>query len=167
MLALLDPVSAASVSVNDGARSTRYLEILFSSGKRPSRLFVEEPGERWELPAVKVFLSLPRPVLYERIQLRFKGSMLSALPGEVQRLLASGVPSEAPSFAAIGYRETVDFLAGRLSESEWEEEVLRATRHFAKRQETWFRKEEGLVTLRADAPDLFERTVQLALALFS
>ncbi|MCG3190823.1 MAG: tRNA dimethylallyltransferase [Thermoanaerobaculia bacterium] len=167
MLRLLDPVAGDAVSENDWARSMRYLEIAFTTGRRPSRLFVEAPGERWERPSVKVYLALPRPTLYERIECRFKGSMVSALPNEVRGLLARGVSPAAPSFAAIGYRETVELLAGRLSESEWEEEVLRATRHFAKRQETWFRKEVGLITLRADAPDLLERTCRHALALFS
>ena len=164
---LLDPASGARISHRDGARAIRYLEIAFSTGRRPSDLFRERPGERWEGPSVKVALSLPRPVLYGRIESRFRESIMDRLPGEVRRLLEAGVPATAPGMAAIGYRETVDYLEGRLGAGEWAETVVRETRRYAKRQETWFRSEPDLHTFRADAPGLADEVVAASLPLFS
>jgi tRNA dimethylallyltransferase len=165
-LALLDPASAAGIAPNDLSRLVRFLEIVLATGERPSRLFAERPGARWEKPAVKLLLSLPRPTLYGRIAERLSRTILPALPAEVSGLLASGVPLHAPAFAAIGYRDTSDYLSGRIGREEWEERILRSTRRFAKRQETWFRKEAGLVPLRADRGDLTDLAVALARPLF-
>jgi len=165
-LGLLDPGSAARVAPNDASRAIRFLEVTLATGRRPSELFAERHGVRWELPAVKVLLTLPRPILYGRIADRFTRTFLRDLPEEVRRLLASGVPLDAPAFAAIGYRDTAEHLSGRIGREEWEERILRATRHFAKRQETWFRREPGLVPLRADRGDLTNLAVELARPLF-
>ena len=166
-LGLLDPESGARISPRDGSRAIRYLEILLTTGRRPSELFRERPGERWEGPAVKVALSLPRPILYERIEKRFRESIMARLPDEVRRLLEAGVPVSAPGMAAIGYRETAELLAGRMAEDEWVETVIRETRRYAKRQETWFRSEPDLHLFRADAPRLVEEVVAAADPLFS
>ena len=166
-LTLLDPVSGARISHRDGARAIRYLEIAFSTGRRPSDLFREQPGERWDGPSVKVLLALPRPVLYGRINARFRESIMVRLPGEVRRLLEAGVPVAAPGMAAIGYRDTAEYIEGRMEAGEWAETVLRETRHYAKRQETWFRSEPDLLTFRADAPGLVDEVVAASLPLFS
>ena len=92
---------------------------------------------------------------------------MPGLPDEVRRLLEAGVPSTAPGMAAIGYRETVDLLEGRMSPGAWAETVVRETRRYAKRQETWFRSESGLHTFRADAPGLADEVVRASLPLFS
>jgi tRNA dimethylallyltransferase len=167
MLDLLDPESGRNVAPNDEARLTRYLEIALLSGYPASRLFQERPGEGWDGPAVKIVLALPRPLLYGRITERFRRSIEGELPGEVRRLLSEGVTVSAPGMAAIGYRETAEFVAGRISRAEWEERVLRQTRRYAKRQETWFRAEDDYVPLRADAPGLVEDAVAEARLLFS
>jgi tRNA dimethylallyltransferase len=166
-LSLLDPASGSRISERDGARVIRYLEILLTTGRRPSDLFRERPGERWEGASVKVALSLPRPALYGRIERRFRESIMARLPGEVRRLLEAGVPASAPGMAAIGYRETVDLLEGRLDSGAWADAVVRATRRYAKRQETWFRSEPDLISLRADAPGLVDEVVRAAGPLFS
>lgn len=166
-LSLLDPESGARISLKDGARAIRYLEIAVSTGRRPSELFRERPGERWDGPSVKVLLTLPRPVLYGRIERRFRDSIMAPLAGEVRRLLEAGVPVSAPGLAAIGYRETAAFLEGRLPPSEWVDTVIRQTRRYAKRQETWFRSEPDLHPIRADAPDLLEEVVSASRPLFS
>ncbi len=166
-LAILDPPSGARISLRDGARAIRYLEIAYSTGRRPSDLFRERPGERWEGPSVKVLLSLPRPDLYGRIDRRFRESIMARLPVEVRRLLEAGVPASAPGMAAIGYRETVDLLEGRLAPLDWQETVVRQTRRYAKRQETWFRSEPDLHPFRADSPGLVEEVVAASSPLFS
>jgi len=166
-LTRLDPASGSRISPRDGARAIRYLEILISTGRRPSELFRERPGERWDGPSVKVALALPRSELYGRIERRFRDTIMDPLADEVRRLLEAGVPMTAPGMAAIGYRETAAYLDGRLGRGEWAETVVRETRRYAKRQETWFRSEPDLLLFRADAPDLAEEVVAAALPLFS
>lgn len=166
-LGVLDPPSGARISLRDGARAIRYLEIALSTGRRPSELFRERPGERWEGPSVKVLLALPRPLLYERIERRFRESIMARLPLEVSGLVEAGVSASAPGMAAIGYRETVDLIEGRLSRADWGESVVRQTRRYAKRQETWFRSEPDLRTFRADAPGLLDEVVAASRPLFS
>jgi tRNA dimethylallyltransferase len=153
---LLDPESGARILANDAARAIRYLEIALLTGRRPSVLFRESPGERWELPSRKVLLSLPRVRLYERIEARFHGAMSEDLPGEVEKLLEGGLPSSAPGMNAIGYPETVDLIEKRIGRQEWEERVIGATRRFAKRQETWFRKEPDLIRADAESEGLID-----------
>jgi tRNA dimethylallyltransferase len=123
MLEVLDPEGASRVLPNDAARAIRLLEILLLSGRRPTDLFRDRPGERL------------RP--------------------------------ESPAFLAIGYRETVTRLEGRLSVSEWEEAVKRNTRRFAKRQESWFRRERNLLSIRADDPGLIDSVTRAARELFA
>lgn len=166
MIALLDPASAKSVGAADAARAIRLLEILFLSGARPSRLFRERPGLAWEKPSVKVLLTLPREVLYGRIAARFQSEFVNELPTEVRGLLAAGIPLVAPAFAAIGYRDTAALVSGALSEADWAERLLRETRRYAKRQEAWFRRESGLVPVRADRPDLVDFVAREARPLF-
>jgi tRNA dimethylallyltransferase len=156
MISVLDPASGRRVARADAARALRLLEIAFAAGRPPSALFRERPGERWERPALKVLLTLPRPVLYGRIEERFHRSISPRLPDEVRGLLASGLPDTAPAFAAIGYRETAEYVRGLIGEAEWRERILRQTRRFAKRQVTWFRREPGVVPFRADQAGLVD-----------
>lgn len=166
MISVLDPASAKRVGAVDAARAIRLLEILFLSGARPSRLFRERPGRAWEKPSVKVLLTLPREVLYGRIAARFQSEFVNELPAEVRGLLAAGVPLAAPAFTAIGYRDTAALVSGALSGAEWAERLLRDTRRYAKRQEAWFRRESGLLPVRADRPDLVDFVALEARPLF-
>ncbi len=166
MIALLDPESGKRVGAADAARAIRLLEILLLSGARPSRLFRDRPGPAWEKPFVKILLTLPREVLYGRIAARFQSDFVNELPTEVRGLLAAGIPLAAPAFAAIGYRDTAAMISGTLTEGVWAERLLRATRRYAKRQEAWFRRESGLVPVRADRPDLVDFVVREARPLF-
>ena len=115
---------------------------------------------------MKVLLTLPREVLYGRIAARFQSDFVNELPTEVRGLLAAGVPLTAPAFSAIGYRDTAALISGALSEGQWAERLLRETRRYAKRQEAWFRRESGLVPVRADCPDLVDFVAREARPLF-
>lgn len=167
MVRALDPEAAAKLGEGDASRAIRLLEILLLSGERPSRLFRERPGAAWTRPAVKLLLTLPRPALHGRIEERFRSRFATALPQEVRGLLAAGVPLSAPAFSAIGYRDTAALVEGRLSEAEWKERILRDTRRYAKRQETWFRREPGLIPVSATRPDLVFFAERAARPLFS
>jgi tRNA dimethylallyltransferase len=162
MLSLLDPEVAARLAEADASRAIRLLEILLRSGTRPSRLFRERPGPAWTRPSVKLLLTLPRAELHDRITERFRTRFADAFPREVRALLDAGVPPTAPAFSAIGYRDTAALLGGEISEEEWKDRILRDTRRYAKRQETWFRREPGLVHVAATRPDLVDFAERLA-----
>jgi tRNA dimethylallyltransferase len=74
----------------------------------------------------------------------------AGLVEEVQALLASGIPTTAQPFGAIGYRHVLELLDGQLAESDWVETLARDTRHFARRQLTWFRKHRAIRWLPFD-----------------
>ena len=90
--------------------------------------------------AFVIGLSLPRQVLYERIEKRIDAMIESGWIDEVQQLLQEGVLPEAQAMKAIGYKELVLYLDGQLSLEAASELIKKRTRHFAKRQMTWFKR---------------------------
>src|SRR5437763_4733103 len=96
-----------------------------------------------------IHLTLPRDALQRRIADRVDAMLAAGLVDEVRRMLARPVPSDAPGLDGVGYREVAAMLAGRLPEQGLREAIIVATRRYAKRQDTWFRKQvrdEGRVT---------------------
>lgn len=137
----VDPVAAAGMDYRNAPRVIRALEVYETTGK---------PFSEWKTttrPAVEgtwlmVGLQRPRELLRIRIAERVKEMVRSGWIDEVRGLLDAGVSPEAPGFRAIGYREIVDFLKvsrGRFEEVE--QKIVISTQQYAKRQETWFRKE--------------------------
>ena len=90
--------------------------------------------------AFVIGLSLPRQVLYERIEKRIDAMIGAGWIDEVQQLLQDGVLPEAQAMKAIGYKELVLYLDGQLSLEAASELIKKRTRHFAKRQMTWFKR---------------------------
>jgi tRNA dimethylallyltransferase len=147
-----DPSSAARVQPSDTQRIVRALELAVVSGPTWSdRLAIggtwSRPDERYA--SVKFGLDLDRVSHRERVAARVDRFFASGLVAEVDRLLDQGVPEAANAFKAIGYREVLRArLGGRDPRAEREAIVL-ATRRYAKRQRTWFRREPGVVWLDA------------------
>lgn len=90
--------------------------------------------------AFVIGLSLPRQVLYERIEKRIDAMIEAGWIDEVQQLLQDGISPEAQAMKAIGYKELVLYLDGQLSLEAASELIKKRTRHFAKRQMTWFKR---------------------------
>lgn len=137
MLEKVDPETAARLHVNDFRRVVRALEVWhlgrekISQKKEEGRLLYDAfvIGLRWE-----------RAVLYERINRRVDLMMEQGLVNEVRHLMAAGVSRTAQAMKGIGYKETAAYLDGECSLDEAVYEIKKATRHFAKRQLTWYRK---------------------------
>lgn len=138
-LNLVDPLAASRLHPNDVRRIIRALEVFKITGRPISHQQMQfEEGNRAEECRVFV-LRWPRPALYARIDARVERMFESGLVDEVQRLLDRYGTFSRTASQAVGYRETMNYLEGRLSRAETIQRVQTRTHRFARRQETWFR----------------------------
>ena len=140
-LARVDPEAASRLAPADVQRVVRALEIVRVGGRPWGEQTADRPLGHDPLPGVWIGLTLPRTVLYDRIEARVGHMLERGWVAEVEGLLARGVGRDAPAFQAIGYRQLVRQLRGELALESAVAEIVQATRRFAKRQITWFRKE--------------------------
>ncbi len=152
VLARLDAASAARLRPEDGQRVVRALEFALSRGETWSARLARSgtwsrPEERYR--ALKFGLDLKQNLLAERLAARVDAFFDADLPGEVERLIASGVPESANAFKGIGYRQMLRARALGSDPSDARDAIVVATRQYAKRQRTWFRSEPGVVWLDA------------------
>lgn len=143
-LAEVDAETARRVGRRDAQRILRALEVREATGVALSAWLRKTPFAADALPMRKIGLTLPRAVLYDRIEARARAMLRDGWADEVRSLLASGVPATAPAFQAIGYTELLAAIEGRRDEGEAVQSLITRTRRFAKRQETWFRRESGI-----------------------
>jgi len=144
LLSRLDPQAAARIHSNDRPKLIRALEVRLLRGKPISEMFQEGRDPLTGFRPVKIGLSPPRDLLYERLNARAVRIFHSGLIEEVRAILASGVPPDAKPFESLGYSQALDVLQGRLTEQEAIASTQQQTRRYAKRQTTWFRKEHGV-----------------------
>lgn len=142
-----DPETAARLHPNDLRRVVRALEVWELTGQPLSRQKREEPERPYDI--LPLALGRTRPELYTRIEKRVRAMMAQGLLAEVKGLLDSGVAPDAQAMQAIGYKELVPVVLGREDEETAVARIILNTKHFAKRQETWFKGESGLVWLDA------------------
>jgi tRNA dimethylallyltransferase len=137
----IDPVAAARIHPNDAVRITRAFEVYEMTGIPISQW---QQHAETELPAIKIGLTMPRELLYQRIDQRVDQMIARGMLQEVQDLLQKGYNPEQPALKGLGYRHLIGYIQRRIS---WDEAVRlwkRDTRRFAKRQMTWFRREPGV-----------------------
>ncbi len=144
-----DPLTAERLGATDTQRILRALEVFHVSGRPLSSWIAERPFGEKRLPAIRFGLTLPRDLLYHRIEARVETMVHAGWVDEVRRLLASGLSPDAPAFQAIGYRQLVRHLRGEWPLDQALTHIVRETRRFAKRQETWFRREPDVAWLPA------------------
>ena len=163
-LARLDPESAARISSRDTQKIIRAIELRLLTGKPMGEIHRSGRAALQGYEIIKLGLLPPRPALYERIHARTAAMVAAGWLEEVRSLVASGVPPEAKPFQFIGYSQLRETLAGRLSEKDAVQQIQQATRRFAKRQLTWFRKEPGVHWLAGfgDAPEIFAAALAIA-----
>jgi tRNA dimethylallyltransferase len=157
VLARLDPESAARISSPDTQKIIRAIELRLLTGKPMGEIHRSGRDALQGYEIIKIGLQPPRAVLYARIHARTDAMLAAGWLEEVRALIASGVPADAKPFQFIGYSQLREVLAGRLSEKDAVQQIQQATRRFAKRQLTWFRKEAGVHWLAGfgDAPEIF------------
>jgi tRNA dimethylallyltransferase len=154
MLKRLDIASAEKFFPRDYVRVQRALEVYFQTGElfsaaQPNR---EEPPEC--AARLQIFvLNPPREELYEKINRRTEIHFQNGLIDEVRKLRELGVPDSSNALGAHGYRRAVEFLRGERTLESAIEQTKLDVRHYAKRQLTWFRREEGTVWLNGFGDD--------------
>ena len=151
-LAVIDPAVAAKIQPNDMQRIERALEVYRISGQSMSALRAQSIKAELPFNILKVAL-MPsdRAVLHQRIAERFSLMLKQGLIEEVQGLLAQypQLTPETPSMRCVGYRQTLDYLNGKIDLNTLGEHGVYATRQLAKRQLTWLRGMDDAVVLDA------------------
>ena len=140
----IDPEAAAKIHPHNRKRVIRALEIYETTGK--TKTYWESQVRKIDLPFDYLLLGIqmPRDVLYQRIDQRVDVMIEDGLVEEVRALLNDGYDPSLVSMQALGYKEIVPYLKGRSSLEEQVRILKRDTRHFAKRQLTWFRKNQDI-----------------------
>ncbi|MGR6922709.1 tRNA (adenosine(37)-N6)-dimethylallyltransferase MiaA [[Actinomadura] parvosata] len=151
-----DPAAAAAILPSNGRRIVRALEVIELSGRPFSATM---PSYDAVHPSVQIGLEVPRPELDARIELRVERMWAAGLVDEVRALLEQGLAEGRTASRALGYAQVIRFLEGEWSEEQAMAETVRLTRRFARRQESWFRRDPRVCWLPYDAPDLLERSL--------
>jgi tRNA dimethylallyltransferase len=162
-LAGVDPEAAARIEPDNGRRVVRALEVVALTGRPFSaslpRLEYADPL------TVQIGVDIDRPTLDERIGRRVDEMFAAGFVEEVEALLARGLAEGRTANRAIGYREVMGHLAGDRTLAEAVEQTKTATRRFARRQDSWFRKGPRIVWVAHDDPDRVDRAVAAVEAL--
>lgn len=136
----LDPVSWKEIDLSNGQRVVRALEVCLYTGEPFSSFKTRRFKER-DFEIVKTGLSRPREQLYERIDARVLKMMDDGLEEEARRLLPY---RDRPALQTVGYRELFDYFDGKFPLDEAVRLIQRNTRHYAKRQLTWWRRDPSI-----------------------
>ena len=153
MLGEIDPESADRLHVNDVRRVVRALEIHQLTGKTLSEQRALDAQREGAYLGRLFGLSWPREELYARIDRRVDQMMADGLVQEVEALLSGGLHARTTAMQGIGYKEIARALAGESPMAEAVERVKQATRNYAKRQLTWFRRDERVTWIEASGRD--------------
>ena len=147
----VDPESAARLHPSDQKRIIRAMEVYLETGRTITQhnLQTQQIPPRYN-PVWFALEDADRATLYERIDRRVEVMLEQGLLDEIKALLAEGVPEKATAMQAIGYKEFVDALAGRSSLETAVALVQQASRRYAKRQLTWFRRNPAIHWLRRE-----------------
>lgn len=143
---LIDPTAMEKISKNDKKRIIRVLEIYHKTGKTKTQQEIESRKKDVKYNYHMFAIDMERPILYERINKRVDLMINEGLIEEVKSILAKY--SQFPTaMQGLGYKEVVEFLQGNISKEEMVEKIKLETRHYAKRQLTWFRKNKETIWL--------------------
>jgi tRNA dimethylallyltransferase len=160
----IDPDTAQRLHPNDEQRIVRAIEVYEITG---SPLSIFKSGR--EIPAdfVPIIIGLrrPRQNLYERIERRVDLMIEQGLLDEVQSLLKNGYTSDLNALKTVGYKEVYSYIAKKISYSEMVDQIKMNSRRYAKRQITWFRKDDRINWIDVENKNLHQQFVEIEKAL--
>ncbi len=158
-LKLVDPVSAETIHANNVKRVIRALEFYGQTGTPISRHNEQERQKISPYNVIYFVLNDERDTLYERINLRVDQMMEEGLLEEVRQLKNMGYTRDLVSMQGLGYKELLEYLEGTCSLSDAVYRIKRDTRHFAKRQITWFKREKDVIWIQKKDFDYNEKKI--------
>jgi len=158
-LATLDPQAAGAILPSNGRRIVRALEVIELTGQPFTATL---PAYAKSRPAVQIGLTLPRPDLDERITIRVGHMWASGFEAEVRALAAQGLRDGKTASRALGYQQLLRYLDGEWTLDQARDETVKATKRFARRQESWFRRDSRITWLDASQEDLLTQAIALA-----
>jgi tRNA dimethylallyltransferase len=162
ILRRMDPSAAERIAPGDNQKLIRAIEVCLLARRPLSEVHREGRAPLAGWSAVKIGLAPDREALYQKIQARLDAMLAAGWVDEVRTLLAAGLPENSKAFDFIGYSELRAHLRGESSFEQAKTAIAQATRRFAKRQMTWFRKEGGVIWLDGfgDEPRIQEHALR-------
>ncbi|HVX65573.1 MAG TPA: tRNA (adenosine(37)-N6)-dimethylallyltransferase MiaA [Bryobacteraceae bacterium] len=148
-----DPVSAARIQALDIQKLTRAVEVLLLTRRPLSVWFEQRPEPLTGFRVLKLGLDPPRQQLYARLNGRAAAMFAGGLVEEVRQILARGFPPESKALEAVGYKQALRVLKDEIQIPEAIDLTCRDTRHYAKRQWTWFRRDPETIWLQGFGSD--------------
>jgi tRNA dimethylallyltransferase len=158
-LVRVDPDTAARLHPNDEVKVMRALEVHRLSGQPMSAMHRQHGFQEAAFSMLLIGLQRPKEMLYGRIEKRIDWQLAHGMVEETRVLLDRGYGRHLGAMKGLGYRQVSAYLAGECDYAEMVRRFKRDTRHFAKRQMTWFRKEPGVVWLAIEEDEPHEQTV--------
>lgn len=158
----VDPKSASKMLPQNWKRVMRALEVFHLTGQ-PIWRFQEEYKRESDIDFIQFGLEWPRDLLYQNINNRVDEMFEVGFINEVQKILEMGYSPKLNSLNTVGYKETISYLENEISLERAIELIKRNTRHYAKRQMTWFRKDARLKWLKVNSQGDLEKTSDLIL----
>ena len=159
-LITIDPKAAEKINANDKKRIIRALEVFELTGKPITELQKQNQTTN-DIPHLSVGynktiigLTLPKDILYDRINIRVEAMIKNGLIDEVQGLIAKGYSKDLKAFQALGYKEAIALLDGLWTKEQMIEALKKRTRNFAKRQMTWFKRFDKVSWIDASSKPL-------------
>ena len=159
----VDPAYHRKIGKNDRVRIIRALEVFYNTDKALSEHFLSTRSFVSDFHTQKIGLKLERQELYKRIEERVNKMFENGIVQEVENLLQSGVHEDSPPFRALGYKHVLQYLKKEMSLEDAIASTKKDTRHYAKRQMTWFRKMEGIIWFFPDDYSALKKYVETGL----
>ena len=159
----VDPAAAARLHPRDESKVIRALEVHQLSGRRMSEFQQEHGFAERPFSALMIGLNRERGALYRRIEERIDWQLAHGLTEETKQFLAQGYQRDSAAMKGLGYRQVAEHLAGEYDVAEMVRRFKRDTRHFSKRQMTWFRKEPGIQWLTIKESESVQHTAALVI----
>lgn len=145
----IDPVAMKKISENDKKRIIRVLEIYHKTGKTKTEQELESRKSEIKYNYKVFAITMDRQVLYEKIEKRVDKMIEQGLIDEVQGIL-NKYQKFPTAMQGLGYKEVVEYLENKTTKEEMVEKIKKETRHYAKRQLTWFRKNKNIIWLNGE-----------------